>query len=156
MANIDDRWTSPGNNGQRLPNARHGSGRRWRARYYDSSGRQHAQHFDRKIDAQRWLDSVTTAVGTGSYVDPNRSKVTLGVVPDYLFEGKGMRIDGITEGRPASKAGLHVGDVVVKLGAIDVSDMMSYMKALAAFNKGDTAPVIVVREGKEVEVQVTF
>ena len=32
----DDRWTSPGENGQRLPNARHGSGRRWRARYYDS------------------------------------------------------------------------------------------------------------------------
>jgi hypothetical protein len=27
----------------------------------------------------------------------------LGVVPDYLYDGKGMRIDGITDGKPAAK-----------------------------------------------------
>ncbi|MBK8225764.1 MAG: M28 family peptidase [Flavobacteriales bacterium] len=85
-----------------------------------------------------------------------RFKVTLGVVPDYLYDGKGMRIDGITEGKPAANAGLKVGDVVVKLGAMDVADMMGYMKALAQFNKGDTAKVKVLRAGKEVETDVTF
>ena len=45
-----------------------------------------------------------------------RFKVTLGVVPDYMYDGKGMRIDGVTDGKPAAKAGLKVGDVVVKLG----------------------------------------
>ena len=85
-----------------------------------------------------------------------RFKVTLGVVPDYLYDGKGMRIDGITEGKPAAAAGLKVGDVVVKLGAIEVTDMMAYMKGLAQFNKGDTAPIKVLREGKEVETTVTF
>jgi len=64
MANIDDRWTSAGKDGQRVPNSRYGSGQRWRARYYDSAGHQHARHFPRKIDAQRWLDSVVTAVGS--------------------------------------------------------------------------------------------
>ncbi|MBK9146968.1 MAG: M28 family peptidase [Flavobacteriales bacterium] len=88
--------------------------------------------------------------------DTPRFKVTLGVVPDYLYDGKGMRIDGITEGKPAANAGLKVGDVVVKLGAIDVADMMGYMKALAQFNKGDTARVKVLRAGKEVESDVTF
>ncbi len=88
--------------------------------------------------------------------DTPRFKVTLGVVPDYLYDGKGMRIDGITEGKPAANAGLKVGDVVVKLGAIDVADMMGYMKALAQFNKGDTAKVKVLRAGKEVETDVTF
>ena len=43
MANIEDRWTSPGMNGRRVANARHGSGSRWRARYYDANGRQHAR-----------------------------------------------------------------------------------------------------------------
>jgi aminopeptidase YwaD len=85
-----------------------------------------------------------------------RFKVTLGVVPDYLYDGKGMRIDGLTEGKPAANAGLKVGDVVVKLGAIEVTDMMAYMKALAQFNKGDTAAVKVLRGGKEVEAQVVF
>lgn len=85
-----------------------------------------------------------------------RFKVTLGVVPDYLYDGKGMRIDGITEGKPAAAAGLKVGDIVVRLGAIEVTDMMAYMKGLSAFNKGDTAPITVLREGKEVEMNVTF
>jgi S1-C subfamily serine protease len=44
-----------------------------------------------------------------------RFKVTLGVVPDYLYDGKGMRIDGVTDGKPAAAAGLRkVGDVVVE------------------------------------------
>ncbi|HRO98832.1 MAG TPA: M28 family peptidase [Flavobacteriales bacterium] len=85
-----------------------------------------------------------------------RFKVTLGVVPDYLYDGKGMRIDGVTEGKPAANAGLRKGDVVIAIGDLPVTDMMGYMKALGQFNKGDTAPVKVLREGQEEVVQVTF
>ena len=51
---------------------------RWRARYRDPSGKEHAKHFDRKIDAQRWLDETTAAVVTGQYVDPRAGKVKFG------------------------------------------------------------------------------
>lgn len=88
--------------------------------------------------------------------DAPRFKVTLGVVPDYMFDGKGMRIDGLTEGKPAANAGLKVGDVVVKLGAMEITDMMSYMKALAVFSKGDTTKVKVMRQGQALEADVTF
>lgn len=50
---------------------------RWRARYRDDAGAEHAKHFRRKIDAQRWIDEVTTSVVTGSYVDPKSGRVTL-------------------------------------------------------------------------------
>ncbi len=50
---------------------------RWRARYRDAHGREHARHFNRKVDAQNWLDSVTTAVQTGTYVDPHRGRITI-------------------------------------------------------------------------------
>jgi len=50
----------------------------WRARYRDVGGHEHARHFARKIDATRWLDSVTTAVETGTYVDPKAGQSTLG------------------------------------------------------------------------------
>ncbi len=83
-------------------------------------------------------------------------KVTLGVVPDYLFTGKGMRIDGISEGRPAQKAGLLKGDIVVKMGEHDVTDMMSYMKTLSMFEKGQKTIVTVNREGELVEKEVLF
>ena len=88
--------------------------------------------------------------------DAPRFKVTLGVIPDYLYEGKGMRIDGISVGKPAEKAGIVKGDVVVKMGEIDIVDMMSYMTGLSKFEKGNTTIVEVLREGEIIEVKVTF
>ena len=55
---------------QKLPNGKR------RARYRDASGREHARHFDRKVDAQRWLDEVTASIVTGQYVDPNAGRIT--------------------------------------------------------------------------------
>ena len=107
MANIDDRWTSPSENGQRVPNERHGKGLRWRARYYDPSGRQHSRQFARRIDAQRWLDSVTTAVGTGGYVDPNRSKTNVGVVADQWLASK-LNLKPTTRARYENALAVHV------------------------------------------------
>lgn len=83
-------------------------------------------------------------------------KVTMGVMPDYTFEGEGMRIDGVTEGKPAFKAGLQKGDVVKKLGAEGVKDVMTYMKALSAYKKGDSTTVEVLRNGELKTFQVTF
>jgi aminopeptidase-like protein len=85
-----------------------------------------------------------------------RFKVTLGVIPDYSFEGKGMRIDGVSEGKPAAKAGLQAGDIVLGIGDMQVDDMMTYMKALGAFEKGQKTKVKYLRAGKEAEAEVTF
>ena len=85
-----------------------------------------------------------------------RFKVTLGVIPDYLFEGKGMRIDGVSEDRPAQKAGLQKGDIVVQLGDSTVVDMMSYMRALSAFDPGDTTTVQVLRNEQALKAPITF
>lgn len=85
-----------------------------------------------------------------------RFKVTLGVVPDYLFDGKGMRIDGVTEGKTAAKAGIEKGDIVVAMGDSTVTDMMSYMRALSAFEKGDTTTVKIKRADEELSVKVEF
>ena len=49
----------------------------WRARYRDDAGKEHARHFGRKLDGQRWLDEVTTAIGTGTYVSPKTARTTV-------------------------------------------------------------------------------
>ena len=85
-----------------------------------------------------------------------RFKVSLGVMPDYMFNKGGMRIDAVTEDRPGYKAGLIKGDVVIKLGEDDVEDMMSYMKALSKFESGDTTFVVVKREQDTIKKEVTF
>jgi integrase len=49
---------------------------KWRARYRDEAGHERARHFDRKIDAQHWLDEISSTVMSGTYVDPQAGKVT--------------------------------------------------------------------------------
>jgi len=83
-------------------------------------------------------------------------KVTLGVVPDYLYNGKGMRIDGVSEDKPAQKAGMQKGDIVIKMGDFAVEDMMSYMKSLGKFEKGNTTKVQIKRNEEIIELEVTF
>ena len=83
-------------------------------------------------------------------------KVTLSVIPDYLYSEKGMRIDGVNENGPADKAGLIKGDIVVKMGDMEIEDMMGYMKALSIFEKGQTITIVVEREGVEIEKELTF
>jgi hypothetical protein len=83
-------------------------------------------------------------------------KVTLGVMPDYSFEGKGVKIDGVTEGKPAQKAGVIAGDVLVKLGEIEIKSMQDYMKALGAFNKGEETNLHVIRNNETMVFKVVF
>jgi len=85
-----------------------------------------------------------------------RFKVGLGVVPDYLYDGKGMRIDGTREDTPAFAAGLQKGDVVVKLGDSTITDMISYMRALSVFDNGDEAAISVKRGEKIIDTKVKF
>jgi C-terminal processing protease CtpA/Prc len=77
-------------------------------------------------------------------------------MPDYVFEGKGMRIDGVTDGRPAFKAGLKTGDIVIKIGDTEVLDVQTYMQGLSKFKKGDSTTVKVKRGVEEIEAAVSF
>lgn len=85
-----------------------------------------------------------------------RFTVSLGVIPDYLYDGVGMRIEGVREGRPADKAGIKSGDIVTQLGGHSVTDMNSYMRALSYLRKGDQIKVTVQRDGEGLVVTVTL
>ncbi len=85
-----------------------------------------------------------------------RFKVTLGIMPDYTWEGEGVHVDGVTDGKPAAKAGLQKGDIITGLGDFPVKNIQDYMKALAAFKKGDSTNVKVKRNNAEKTLPVTF
>jgi integrase len=92
---------------------------RWRARYRDSAGREHSRHFKRKVDAQRWLDEVTTAVTTGMYVDPGRSRITVG-------EWSGRWLKTKVDLKPSTRAryeGLLRVNVLPRWGEIRLADV---------------------------------
>lgn len=83
-------------------------------------------------------------------------KVTLGLMPSYSSEVVGLKVDAVTEGKPAQKAGILAGDVIVQIGDLTIKDIDNYMEALGKFEKGMTVPVRVMRAEKEVTLNVTF
>ena len=82
---------------------------------------------------------------------PVQAKVQL-----QMLHAKGMRIDGVKDDRPAFNAKLKKGDIVVKMGDLEIVDMMSYMKALGAYEKGQTIDITIIRDGKEDTRKLTF
>ena len=85
-----------------------------------------------------------------------RFTVSLGIMPDYSFNGVGVRADGIVDGKIAQKAGIHAGDVIVQLGDYKFSDVMSYMGVLNKFKKGDATTVKVMRGKEELLFNIIF
>ena len=83
-------------------------------------------------------------------------KVTLGVMPDYVYNGTGMRVDSVIKDRVGDKGGLKDGDVIIKIGDIEVTDIYKYMEGLASFKKGETAEVVVLRKKKKKKLKVKF
>ncbi len=82
--------------------------------------------------------------------------VTLGIMPDYSFPGSGLRIDAISEGRPAEKAGLKTGDIIIRLGDYAVVSLQTYMEALSKFNRGDQTMVEFLRDKEDMKASVQF
>lgn len=82
--------------------------------------------------------------------------VTLGIMPDYSFTGEGVKVDAVSDARPAQKAGIVAGDIIIKLGDYSCKDIYAYMKALNSFKKGDTTTVVIKRGSEEQTLPVTF
>ncbi|RYY39785.1 MAG: M28 family peptidase [Chitinophagaceae bacterium] len=85
-----------------------------------------------------------------------RFSVTMGIMPDYTYPGAGLRIDGLSNDRPAQKAGLLAGDVITALGPHKVTSVETYMAALGQFKKGDSTEVTYQRNGQEAKTTVQF
>lgn len=105
------------------------------------------------VDSKGKLEFTKTKDEVVSSANQSKPKITLGIIPDYNYGGEGMKIDGVTDGKPAEKAGLKAGDVIIQIGNTNILDMQSYMNSLKKFSKGDKTKIKIKRgdDIKEVE-----
>ena len=94
-------------------------------------------------------------VASGRPAAAGGKRVSLGTVPDFSFDGPGVKLEGTVPGSAAEKAGLSKGDVVLKVGTAPVGDLRGLSEALKGLKAGDTVPVVFSRDGKESTVNVT-
>ncbi|MDX9941255.1 MAG: M20/M25/M40 family metallo-hydrolase [Bacteroidales bacterium] len=75
--------------------------------------------------------------------------VTLGLMPDHVYTGEGLKIQAVMDDRPAQKAGIANGDVIIRINDDEVSEIQTYMRALGNL-KGGSKAMITVKRGEEV------
>lgn len=80
-----------------------------------------------------------------------RSRVTVGTVPEFAYNGKGYKLSGVTEGSSAAIAGLQAGDIIIKFGSKEVDNIYDFMYATQEYKPGDTAEVVVLRNNQELK-----
>jgi hypothetical protein len=81
--------------------------------------------------------------------------VRLGVMPDYQSTA-GLRVSAVLDGGAGAEAGLKAGDVIERIGEKPVTDIDSYMEALAVFKVGEQTVVTVRRDGVARQLNVKF
>lgn len=79
-----------------------------------------------------------------------RLKVTFGVMPDFAgLEKRGLRIDAVTPGKPADKAGMKKGDIITAIEGKKVGGIHDYMSRLQTMEVGQQVSVDIIRDEKE-------
>ncbi|GGK64032.1 tyrosine-type recombinase/integrase [Ornithinimicrobium pekingense] len=102
---------------------------KWRARYRDAAGKEHARHFARKVEGQRWLDEVTADVITGRYVDPRAGDATF---DDYMKAWSSLQVwkPRTAVGMDLIRRSVPFGDV--RLRALTASHVEAWKKQMVA------------------------
>jgi integrase-like protein len=138
-AGVEDRWskTIRDEHGsmQIVPSAKHGKGKRWRARYVDDRGREHAKGFDRKAGAQKWLDRQTAAIVGGTHVAPRNAQLTVEQWCTAWLDG--YRVHRASTVRTAR---VHIRRIVEEFGDMPLSAVRpSHIKTWTARLQADGA-----------------
>jgi serine protease Do len=68
--------------------------------------------------------------------------------------GEGVRVNSVFEGDPAHRAGLRIGDIILKIGGADVDTPSRMIRLIGSFSPGQTISLDILRDGKREVVSV--
>jgi hypothetical protein len=83
-------------------------------------------------------------------------RVSVGTVPDFAWQGTGVRISSVVPGSPAESAGLRAGDILVGIAGQPVASLQGYTDLLKTLEPGQTVALKIVRDGTEMERDATL
>jgi S1-C subfamily serine protease len=79
----------------------------------------------------------------------------VGAIPDFAFQGPGLRLEGVVPGSPADKAGMQAGDILTHLGGNAVNGLGGFNDQLKKLAPGDQVELRWTRAGVEQKASVT-
>jgi membrane-associated protease RseP (regulator of RpoE activity) len=82
-------------------------------------------------------------------------RVYLGTIPNYAESNDGLKLDGVREDSPASKAGLKAGDRIIRIAGREVRNVYDYTYALGEMKAGEVYEVEIVRGTETLKLKIT-
>jgi aminopeptidase YwaD len=107
-----------------------------------------------KTIARPQFTKVETPTTTNQNQSMSNVSVYVGTIPDYSYQGDGLKISGVKEDSPADKGGLIGDDIIIKFGETDVKTIYDYMFAMGKYKVGDEVDIVVLRNGAEEKLKV--
>lgn len=108
----------------------------------------------REMEAEP-IPLFTTYQAAKSYQDENE-KASLGILPDYKFTSGGIKVGSVIVNKPASKAGILEGDIILQVANYPITDVKSYKDAISKFKGGDQIKVRLKRNRVLIDLTVNF
>ncbi len=109
----------------------------------------------RELDAAAQAPSFVRVASQAQQGDRRPMRVSTGAIPDYAYDGAGLKLSGVRADSPAEKAGLLAGDVIVKFKDKAVTNIYDYMYILQELSPGEAVEVQVKRGESVVMLTVT-
>ena len=98
--------------------------------------------------------TIAAAPGPVPAAPRSDRKVTIGVIPDFSYNEKGVRLGGTQPGGPAEAAGLKQGDIIIQAGTTSIEVLKDLSDVLKTKQPGDKLPVRFLRNGTEYRAMI--
>jgi len=98
-------------------------------------------------DKRLSVTGVSSSTGSAPAQGSGTRRVSVGAIPDFAFQGPGLRLDGVVPGSPADKAGMKAGDILTHLGDEEVNGLGGFNDLLKKHKPGDKVQLRWTRNG---------
>jgi integrase len=130
---VEDRWRRTDG----TPSARAGKGKRWMARFVDDQGRENAKSFDKRLEAQAWLDEITAAQVTGMYVAPKAGLISVGeLYAKWLGTQGHLKATTVATRKYTWSSHIEERWANVAIAEVPTSDVRSWVQDMVAAGAG--------------------
>ena len=109
------------------------------------------------IDLAKWVGGqlVTTGKVRRSYLGVGLQEVNQDLADSFKIKPhEGVLVSEVFDNTPAAKAGLKHGDIILKFAGKPISTSRQLQNLVEAVKPGSTRPLLVLRDGKEMTLQV--
>jgi len=103
-------------------------------------------------------NQITPTNGKAATSSVRRSgrRVSTGMMPDFAFEGAGVKVKMVSDGSAGAKAGLQEGDVITHFGGEPVKDLRAYSGELKKYSPGDKVELVIDRAGETMKLELVL